>query len=201
MAAVCVAVGVLAFAVGALAPWRFLQELAADLIGGLLAGLVIFGLANIAFGFTERRERERHALRIAYDILFPELMDNLSELQRIVKVLREGSLSRSDPVLGRAERLSVETWQLLVQSPLVAHLDPDLLWKINMAYYVSRRFVREIRESDSAVLGRSPQGWRDFSGEQLAKFETALRSQEVALEALKRAQGGDLSTSARAYCP
>jgi len=110
--AVCVAFAVLASAFGALIPWPFVQNVASDLVGGLLAGLVIFGLVNIAFGFTERRKSERHAVRIVYDILLWELEDNKSELQRIAKVLEEGSLIDSDPVFWEAERLKAEAWQL-----------------------------------------------------------------------------------------
>lgn len=61
MIAACLACVAVALALGAWAPWPFLQNAAADFVGGMLAGLIIFALANVAFGFTERRERERHA--------------------------------------------------------------------------------------------------------------------------------------------
>jgi hypothetical protein len=160
VAAGCVAFAVLAFAFGALVPWPFVQDVVGDLIGGLLAGLVLFGLANIAFGFTERRESKRHALRIAYDMVFPELMDNQAELQRIAQALREGSLTLRDPVFGAGERLKAENWRLLVQSPLGAHLPPDIFWQVNWSYYVSRRFVRELKETNSGVVARTPEAWK-----------------------------------------
>jgi len=153
-------------------PWRFLQDAAADFVGGTLAGMLIFVLANVAFGFTEKRERERHALLIACDMLVPELLDNVSELERIVKVLREGSLAWYDPVYSDRARLKVENWQLLVQGPLVANLPADVLWTINSSYYVSRRCVEKLSETKEAI--RNPDTWKDICAEHLPRFEAAV---------------------------
>ena len=190
VAAVCLAFVAVALALGTFVPWPFLQNVAADFVGGLVAGLLIFYLANIAFGFTERRKKQRHALRTAYAILLPELGDNLSELRRIVKVLEERSLTERDPVFWEAERLKAETWQQLVQSPLVALLDPDLLWTINVSYYSSRRFVKELKESGPQKFARSPEGYKELCNDHLPRFKTALHSILLALDALTDAQDG-----------
>ena len=173
MAAVCIAFVVLAFAVGALVPCSFVQNVAADLIGGLLAGLVIFGLANIAFGFTERRESERHALRMAYRMLLLEILENQLELIRIETALRGGSLTRNDPVFGPGERLSAENWQLLAQGPLVAQLPPDLFMSINVAYHKARRFESDLKEQGLALGVGNPQAWKAFCKSRLAAAEGA----------------------------
>ena len=113
-----------------------------------------------------------------------ELSDNHVELSRIVKVLREGSLTRADPVFGRGERLRAENWQLLAQSPLVEYLSPDLFWTIGNSYDVPRRFVRQLKESDSRVLARNPQGWKDLCDKYLELAESAMESVDTAWAAL-----------------
>ena len=188
--AACLAFVTVALAFGAWAPWPIVQSAAADFVGGMLAGLIIFGLANVAFGFTERRDRERRALRIAYDMLLPELLDNMRELDRMVGVLRAGSLDRRDPGLIGHGRLKVETWQLLVQSPLVANLPPDLIWRINFSYYDSRRGVDELRESDVVgAMAANRQAWKDLCDEYLPRFEGTRDFMLSTTEALQIASG------------
>lgn len=187
MVAVSVAAIVFALAVGALAPWPFVQNVVADLVGGLLAGLVIFYLGDIAFGFTERRQREQRALRIVNSILGLELVDNLEELERIVNVLEEGSLTKDDPVFWERGRLKADAWQQLVQSPLVAQLDPELLWDINFAYYVTRRYVKELRDVGPTKFARSPDGYKELCVEHLPKFRRAAGRVGMALNNLQAA--------------
>jgi hypothetical protein len=185
MAAVCLAFAAAGLVLGALVPWPLLQNASAEFVGGLLAGLVIFGLADVAFGFTERREKERHALEIAHAVLYQELVDNLSELQRIADDLREGSLSFSDPVFGADERLSAENWQALVQSPLVSHLSPELCWSITHTYNVGRRSVRNLREMRFGVLAVTPERWNEMCQQHLSPIESGAKSLQTTLDVLR----------------
>ena len=187
MGVVCLACVVVATALGTWVPWPFLQNAAADFVGGTLVGLVIFFLANRAFGFTERRDRERHALKMAYEVLWLELEDNLDELIRVVRVLRAGTLTRSDPVLLDAWRLKVENWQLLIQSPLITNLPTDLVWRIQRSYYVSRRAQKELMESDVSDVARGPQAWKDLCEEYLPRFESAVKWVASAMKELQPA--------------
>ena len=180
MAAVCFAFVVLAFAVGALVPHPFVQNVAADLIGGLLAGLVIFGLANIAFGFTERREKERRALKLAYGMLVLEMFDNRAETARLVSAVKRGSLTYEDPLFWEDERLKAEKWQLLAQSPLVEHLSPDLWWTICVSYDLPPRLVNQLRKNGRALGGHNPEAWIDLCKKHLNDAEAALLSVESA---------------------
>jgi hypothetical protein len=183
----CFVLAALVFAVGAKAPSPFVQNVAADLLGGLIAGLVIFGLADVAFGFTERREKQHHALRIAFRMLFLEMLDNSSELSRIVRALRGSSLARDDVVFGTGERLKAENWQLFVQSPSSGHLDPDLFFTVGFSYYVSRLFVQRLKNSRSDIFAASPKGWKHFCSEHLAEAENAKAIVDSALEQFRTA--------------
>jgi hypothetical protein len=174
MAAVCLACVAVALALGKLIPWPFLQNAAADFVGGLLAGLLIFYLANIAFGFTERREKERHALRIAFRMLLVEMLENEFELRRIVIALRGGSLCYEDPVFWEDERVKADDWQLLAQGPLVEHLSPDLFMLISVSYHASRSFVNNLRSHGLALGAGNPQAWKDLCKRHLLVGESAL---------------------------
>jgi len=185
MVAACLACLAGAVALGQWAPWPFLQNAAADFVGGIAAGLVLFVVANIALGFTERRARERHALKIAYDLLWLDLGDTLNELARVVRVLRAGTLRRDDPVLYRPSIFEVENWQLLIQSPLIADLSPDFVWKIQYSYQVSRRAHEALRQSAPRAFGRGPEACQDLCAEHLPKFEIALKRMASALEELQ----------------
>ena len=174
MGAVCLAFAAVGLALGALAPWQFLKNASTDFVGGVLAGLLIFGLANIAFGFTERREKERHALRMAYRMLLLEMLDNHLELSRTVKALRGGSLTRNYPVFGPSGRLKAENWQLLAQGPLIEHLSPDLFLAISISYRVSRSFVNNLRNDGLALGAANRQAWKDFCKRHVAGAENAI---------------------------
>ena len=181
MVAVCVVCVVLAFALGAFAPWPFVQTVVATLIGSVLAGLVIFYLANIAFGFTERRESARLALRTAYEIVLPELLENEAELRRIAQAVREGSFTLKDPVFAVGERVREDYWQLLVQSPLGARLPHTVFLTAHISYYVSRIAVKQLRETNSGMVTRTPEEWKELWDKHLPHIEFAATSVNTAV--------------------
>jgi len=121
-------------------------------------------------------------------VLWGELLGNRHELDRLVGVLRAGSLTASDPVFHAGGRLKVQNWQLFIQSPLVASFPPDLFWKIQQSYDVSQRAQEELRESIEGVLGRSPHGWKVLCEKHLPGFEAAVEWVDLAGEQLHAAQ-------------
>jgi hypothetical protein len=189
MVAVCLACVAVALAIGAWAPCAFLQNAAADFVGGVVAALVIFGVAEVAFGFTQTRRRQREAVEIAIRVVGVELSDNREELRRLVRVLGEGLLSTDDPILQPQRGLQMETWQLFIKSPVSAHLPSHLVWKIHEAYYNPVRTQRELRQRAPSAA-RSGDAWADLIREFLPKFESHLRSIEETGKALDDAVRG-----------
>jgi len=187
MVAVCLAGVAVALALGTLIPWPFLQNAAADFVGGLLAGLLIFYVANIVFGFTEKREKERHALRMAYRMLLFEMLENQWELRDIVAALRAGSLTHNNPVFGPGKRFKTENWQLLVQGPLVEHLSPDLFMAINVSYHSSGNFEKNLTNAARALGAGNRQAWKDLCKNHLAAGESAVELVTSAYDDLRSA--------------
>jgi hypothetical protein len=169
----CAVLAVIAFALGALAPWTFVKDVLADLIGGLVAGLVIFALVDLAFGFTERREKERHALKMAYAMLLVEMLENLQELERLENALRHGSLTPSDPVFAPGERVKAENWHLLAQGPLVEYLAPDLFVTVSLSYHASRQFEKHLKNAGLGLGSGNTQSWKRLCKTYLAACENA----------------------------
>jgi len=184
MVVVCVACVAVALAVGVWAPSRFLQNAAADFVGGVVAALVIFGIAEVAFGFSQTRKRQREAVVIALRVVGVELSDNREELRRFVRVLGERKLSRDDPMVQRESHLQMENWRLFIQSPVIAHLPSHLVWRIHEAYYYPVRTQRELqRRVASAAL--NPQAWLDLGQQFLPKFEAHLTIVDGVLHSLE----------------
>jgi hypothetical protein len=181
---ICIAV---ALALGKLIPWPFLQNAAADFVGGLLAGLVIFALADAALGLTERREKERHAVQMAYTMLLLEMLDNRTEVVRIVIALKGDSLTLEDPVFLETERVKDDYWKLLAQGPLVENLSPDLFMAINISYRTSRSFVDNLRKSRYALFADTSEVREDLRKRHLTMGESALEFLDSAHDELRSA--------------
>ncbi|HUW13897.1 MAG TPA: hypothetical protein VM537_29505 [Anaerolineae bacterium] len=178
--AACAVSVLLATALGAWTRSTFLQNAAANLVGGIVAAIVVFSMADVAFGFSQTRKREQEAVRVAVGLLGLELFDNIGELDRIIQVLRDGELKRSDPVVQPQGALQTQSWQLLVQSPMAANLPSDLVWSIHQAYYIPERLQRLVR---ARTLGAalSPLARARLCREFLPKFEEARRIVHAAI--------------------
>lgn len=96
---VCLGLVVLAATLGLWTDSSFLQSAAADFVGGMTAALIVFGLAEVAFGFTERRKREKESVHVAMALLSWELYTNCHEVRRIAAELRRGDVDPSDRLL------------------------------------------------------------------------------------------------------
>jgi hypothetical protein len=182
---VCLACIAGALVLGTMSPWPFLQNAAADFIGGLVVGLVVFALADTALALSERREKERHAVQMAFTMLALEMSDNWHELGRKVQALRSGSFATGDPAFWETDRLKAENWELLAKGPLVEHLAPDLFMAIGESYRLSPGFVNKLGKDGRDLGAAKAQAWKDFGMEHLREAEIVMGSVRSAQEQLK----------------
>ena len=173
---VCSIALLLAVGLGLRTKSEFVQAAAAHFVGGILAALVVFGMADIAFGFTQRRSRQKKAVENAIVIVGTELARNSFKLEDLVEVLREGKLDARHPILQAETGLQKEYWELFIKSPVSANLPDDLVWRIHDAYFVSFDAQRELREFRAGQFSVGPLGWGDICEQCLPKVESALQT-------------------------
>lgn len=143
--AVCVVLILAALVLGAALQSEFQRNVLANFAADLAVAGLAFVVANIAFGFTERRKREREAVNVATVLLGWELYTNSMEVQRIAAELQCGNLDLSDRFFQPDSTLQTESWHLLIQSPLAAQLPSDLVWHLHEAYYTSEALRRQLK--------------------------------------------------------
>ncbi|TKJ29702.1 MAG: hypothetical protein CEE40_07635 [Chloroflexi bacterium B3_Chlor] len=190
MTAVSLASIAFALALGAWVPSAFFQNVAADFVGGVVGALVIFGVAEVAFGFTQTRKRQREAVEIAVVVVGIELAHNKLELERIVEVLRQDKLNQFDPVFRSGMGLQTQSWELFIQSPVAEHLPIQFIWLLHEAYYYPARTRRLLRERLAETVAMSGHAWIDLGQEFLPEFERDLRLMQRALGAFDDALQG-----------
>ena len=173
---VCSMLLLLAVALGLLTNSEFVQAAAAHFVGGILAALVVFGMADIAFGFTQRRSRQKKAVVNAIVIVGTELARNSFKLEDLVEVLREGKLDARHPILQAETGLQKEYWELFIKSPVSGNLPDDLVWRIHDAYFVSFDVQRALRELRASQVSVGALGWSNTCEEYLPKVECALQT-------------------------
>jgi len=176
--------------------WTFARDIAANLVPDLfVAGLALVA-AEVVFKFRERQEeraveqrrvREHRAeearkvieaQRKAYSIIIREMYDNEQTLGRILGTLQQGWMP---PAL---TTLKKENWELLVQSPLVAHLPVELVWTLHEAYYESQRMLDGVRfemsHTGSQVWDKLAEQLRPGAEAELARTRDAIKMLEDA---------------------
>ena len=141
--------GILAvLCLGYLTRQPFLRDFAANLAADAVVAIAAFYVINMAFGLRERQQRETEARQKANSLLEGELLANLGNLQMILElVLFER------PLLSPIPPLLSETWTLLVQGPLVAQLDADLLWSLHSSYTLSKQALDAVRQFPGSRIG------------------------------------------------
>lgn len=84
--------------------------------------------------------------------------------------------------------LQTESWYLLIQSPLAAHLPGDLVWSIHQAYYTPQALRRHLRRRVLKVALRK-QARSKLAEEFAPQFERAHQLVKKARDDLDAAYG------------
>lgn len=128
------------FSFGYFSSDEFVRDFAANLAADAVVAVVAFAVINMAFGLRERRQRQFEARAKALMLLIVELTENEVLLEGMLQALK-GELPMPVP----CPALGSHTWELFLQSPLVTHLDTDLLWNLFDTYIVGRQALETVR--------------------------------------------------------
>lgn len=173
-----------ALVVGERLPSEFHRDFVANFAADLAVAGLAFLLADVVFGLTRR-----HALQVEMrdkvnSILAWELISNERELDWMVAELKDGGAATQAAMrVGGHPELEMESWKQLTQSPMVASLPHNILFRLQGAYYISDRVASNLIRRGNAAL--HPEAWDALAAEFLPHFEDALAATRGALKALR----------------
>lgn len=169
----------------------FVENIAANFIADITVALLAFALADVLFGLRRSHRQQMEAREKALHVLKIELERNEAEFRSLLNAAMQGGfilrswLSHLGEISPSHPRVETESWQLLIQSPLLANLPTDLVWSIQESYSVSDKALRNLAYREKAAS--SERDWDELVEMCVPEFEEARR---LTRDALAKLEGG-----------